>query len=354
MKKVIFLDRDGTLIVEPPITEQVNSLEEMVFVPYVISSLKSLYEAGFELVVITNQEGLGTPANKRKNYELINRKMFEVFASVGIKFSHLFECAHDEKDKCKCRKPGIGMVKDYLAKTKIDRSNSFVVGDRKTDIEFAKNIGLRGFMLSRKLNWQDIMQEVLYPKRVASVSRKTKETDITVKLNLDGTGQYNIKTSIKFLDHMLQQLAAHSEFDLTIKCKGDLDVDEHHTIEDIALVLGSAFKEALGDKKGVERFAYKEILVMDEAKTQAVIDIGRPSLKFKAKFSREYVGDFPSEMLEHFLHSFCMNAGINLHITITGQNVHHQVESCFKALARCLKGAVKRTRKGPGSTKGVL
>ncbi len=357
MKKVIFIDRDGTLIVEPSQTKQVNSLKELEFIPRVISSLKQLYNAGYELTIITNQDGLGTPTNPRENYELINKKMLEVFLSEGIKFTNVFVCQHCDKDKCKCRKPEIGMIKNYLIENEIDKDNSYVVGDRKSDLEFAKTIGIKGFLLSKKQGWENIVNQILFPLRIAKIARKTTETDIILELNLDGSGKYNINTGLKFFDHLLEQFAKHSGFDLKIKCNGDLEIDEHHTIEDIAIALGSAFKQALSDKKGIERFAFERILVMDEAKTEVSLDLsGRAFLVFKAEFKREYVGDFPTEMLEHFLQSFCSEAGLNLNIIIEveGRNAHHQIESCFKALGRCLRDAVKRTGTGISSTKGIL
>ncbi|MHA1538959.1 MAG: bifunctional histidinol-phosphatase/imidazoleglycerol-phosphate dehydratase HisB [Alphaproteobacteria bacterium] len=355
MKKVIFIDRDGTLIIEPPVTEQVNSLEEMTFLPYVISALKSCQDQGFELVIITNQDGLGTKDNPRDTYEKINAKMLEVFTGEGITFTEFFECPHYPKDNCDCRKPKTGMVDAYLKNNKIDLTNSYMIGDRESDILFAENIGVQGLLLSKKLGWREITDQIINKPRTAQINRKTKETAIDIDLNLDGSGVYDIKTDLKFFDHMLDQLSKHSGFDLTLACKGDLEIDEHHTVEDTALALGEAFKTALGDKRGIERFAWERILVMDEAKVEVSIDLsGRPFVTFNADFEREYVGDLPTEMIEHFYQSFCLVAGINAHITITGKNTHHMIEASFKAFAKVLRDAVKRTGTGVSSTKGML
>jgi len=354
-KKVIFVDRDGTLIVEPPETRQVNSLEEMVFLPGVISAVKRLFEAGFELAIVTNQDGLGTAANPTDNYELINRKMLDVFESEGVEFSSIFCCPHLDSDNCDCRKPKTGMLAEYLGANVIDKKHSFVIGDRETDIQFAQNLGLQGFLVSESQTWAAIADLILLEPRIAEVRRQTRETTIFAKVNLDGSGSYNIDTGLKFFDHMLEQLAKHADFDLTLNCEGDLEVDEHHSIEDAAIALGEAICQSLGDKRGIERFAWERILVMDEAKTEVSLDLsGRPYLVFDAAFDREYVGDFPTEMLEHFFQSLCVCAGINANIKIEGKNSHHMIESCFKAFAKCLRDAVRKTGSGVSSTKGLL
>lgn len=368
MKKIAFLDRDGTLLIEPPITFQVNTLDEIYLLPGVISSLKKISEAGYVLAMITNQDGLGTDINPRENYEKINRKLFDIFRSEGIEFSYIFECPHLPEENCSCRKPNIGMVETFLKEENIDMEKSFVVGDRETDIEFAKNIGVKSFLLKKaelRNNlvvqerdgwiWADIASEVLDAPRKAEVSRTTKETDIFIRINLDGTGIYHIDTGLKFFDHMLEQLARHGNFDVEISCKGDLEIDEHHTIEDTALALGEAFQKALGDKRGIERYAWERILPMDEAQATLSLDIsGRSYLEFSAEFSREFVGDFPTEMVEHFYRSFCDTAGLNLNISLTGKNTHHIIECSFKAFSRCLRDAVKTTGTRIPSTKGTL
>lgn len=381
-KKILFIDRDGTLIQEPPVTFQVNNLEELVFLPHVISSLKKFSDSGYQLVIVTNQDGLGTDANPRENYEKINAKMLEIFAGEGVEFLEILECPHLPKENCACRKPKLGMVKNFLQKNDIDYENSYVIGDRQTDIEFAENIGITGILLDPPVKgearragglndsdshppqpplsggsktWKTITKKILESPRVAIIERETKETKIFVKWNLDGDAEYQVDTGLKFFDHMLEQLGKHGNFDLTIKCQGDLEIDEHHTIEDTALALGTAFKKALGDKRGIIRYAHEKILPMDEALCQCAIDIsGRPDCIFTGEFTREYVGDFPTEMLSHFYKSFCDASGLNMNMKIEGKNTHHMVEISFKAFARCLREAVKTEGNAVSSTKGVL
>lgn len=355
MKKILFVDRDGTLIIEPSETLQINSLRELKFLPNVITSLKKFAEAGFEICMITNQDGLGTESNPRENYEKINAKMFEILESEDIKFLKTFECPHLSNENCNCRKPKTGLVTEFLKNNKIDLKNSIMIGDRQTDLDFAKNLNIQSFLLTPDSNWKKITKLNLYPPRKAKIERKTKETEISIKLNLDGKGNSKIKTQLNFFNHMLEQISKHGNFDLEIFCKGDLNIDEHHTIEDTAIVLGEAFKKALNDKKGIERYAWERILIMDESKTEISLDFsGRAFCNFEADFKREFVGDLPTEMIEHFFQSFCLSASLNLHIKITGKNTHHQIESCFKAFARCLREAVKRNGFEIISTKGIL
>ncbi len=359
MKKILFIDRDGTLIQEPPVTFQVNSLEEMVFLPGVISSLQKFSEAGYSLMIVTNQDGLDTDANPRENYAKINQKFLEIFAGENIVFDEIFECPHFPEDNCECRKPKVGILGDFLIKNrgKIDFENSYMIGDRESDIAFANNIGVTGILLDEKTSWKTLTENILEKPRTAKIERKTKETEISVFLNLDGSGKYTIDTGLKFFDHMLEQIGKHGNFDLDITCKGDLEIDEHHTIEDVALTLGECFKKALGDKRGIGRYAdnIQKILPMDEALATVAIDISnRPECVFSGEFSREYVGDFPTEMLKHFYQSFCMTAGVNMNMKLEGENTHHMVEISFKAFARCLRAGVKREGTGVVSTKGVL
>ncbi len=354
MKKILFVDRDGTLLVEPSETEQVNSIAEIELIPGVISALKRFTEAGYEIIVVTNQDGLDTPANPRERYEEINAFLFCIFASEAIAITEVFECPHYLHDDCTCRKPKVGILGDYLEQEQVDFAHSLMVGDRQSDIDFAKHLSIQGFLLP-KLSWAEIADTVLLAPRKAIVSRKTKETDISITLNLDGSGKYKVSTGLKFFDHMLEQLAKHSLFDLELSCQGDLEIDEHHTIEDVGIALGDCFRQALGDKRGIERYASERTVPMDEAKAEVALDLsGRPYFKFFADFQREYVGDFPTEMLGHFLRSFCDAAKINLHITLNGENTHHLVEITFKGLARCLKDAVQREGNSLPSTKGVL
>ncbi len=359
MKKILFVDRDGTLIQEPPVTFQVNSLEEMVLLPGVISALKKFSEAGFSLVMVTNQDGLGTDANPRENYEKINKKFLEIFAGEGIHFEEIFECPHFPEENCECRKPKIGILGSFLKDNRgnIDFENSYMIGDRKSDMEFAENIGVVGILLDENTSWNTIATEILERPRRAIVSRKTKETEIFIDMNLDGSGKYSIDTGLKFFDHMLEQIGKHGNFDLQISCDGDLEIDEHHTIEDVALTLGEVFKKALGDKRGITRYAHaiEKILPMDEALATVSIDISnRPEFIFSAPKMREYVGDFPTELLQHFYQSFCVASGINMHMKLEGKNTHHIVEISFKAFARCLRDGVKVFGTDIVSTKGVL
>lgn len=355
MKKFLFVDRDGTLIFEPKKTKQINSLEEMTFVPYVISSLKKLSDAGFELVVVTNQDALSTPKNPLKNYELINKKMFEVFAGEGVKFGGVLVCPHEAADNCACRKPSPQMGLKFLKNKNADMSRTFMVGDRDTDVKFAQNLGITGFKLDKKTDWRKITDLILFGDRRAEIKRKTKETDITVNLCLDGKGAGKADTGIKFFDHMLEQLIRHGGFDLDIKCKGDLDVDAHHTVEDTGIALGEAFKKAIGDKRGIERYAWERVLVMDEAKAEISVDVsGRGVCVFKVKFDTPSTGGVDNEMWEHFFTSFAYASGINMNIKAEGKNSHHKIEAVFKAWARVLRDALAITGCAVASTKGVL
>ena len=351
MKKIAFLDRDGTLIWEPEDTKQVNGLEQLVLIKGVIFGLKRLQNAGFELVVVSNQDGLGTTENPVENYELINEKLKEIFASEEILFSNWLTCKHYKYENCNCRKPKIGLVKDF--ENEIDKETSIMVGDRDTDLEFAQNLGIKGYKICEKYGWKEIVDDIL--QRKSSVKRKTNETDIYIELNIDGSGKNEINTGLNFFNHMLEQVAKHGKFDLKIDCKGDLNVDEHHTIEDIAICFGECFLKALGDKKGIERFASERFLPMDESLSYVAIDIsGRPYCIFDAKFDREYCGDLPTEMVEHFFQSFAIASKTSLNIKIDGKNTHHKIESCFKAFGKVLNDASKIVDNNISSTKGVL
>ena len=367
MKKILFVDRDGTLIFEPPVTFQVNNVEEMFLLKNTISCLKQFVESGYELILVTNQDGLGTKSNPRSNYESVNTKLFHILETEGIIFTKLFECPHFDEDNCECRKPKTGMVNQYLLENRgnIDFENSYMIGDSSRDLEFAKNIGIAGFKIDfdaqsgDEFSWKYITSEILDAPRKSEYSRKTKETEISIKLNLDGSGNYSIKTGLNFFDHMLEQIGKHGNFDLDILCNGDLEIDEHHTIEDVAIALGTCFKKALGDKRGITRYAdsfeTKKILPMDEALATVAIDISaRPELIFSAPKMREYVGDFPTELLKHFYQSFCIASGINMNMNLTGENTHHVVEISFKAFARCLRKGVRVKGTDIISTKGVL
>lgn len=354
MKKIVFVDRDGTLLIEPPETQQINGLAQMEFVPETISALKRLAEAGYEFVMVTNQDGLGTPANPRDNYDLINQKLFEILGSEGVTFLAVFADTSTPDNPSPARKPETGLVDQFIKETAIDFENSLMIGDRETDMQFAENIGVRGFLLGDR-GWAGIAEEIIKAPRRASISRKTKETDIVLSLNIDGSGKTEVDTGLKFYDHMLEQLGRHGSFDLDISCKGDLEIDEHHTIEDVAIALGDAFRKALGDKRGIERYASEKIIVMDEARCEIAIDLsGRAYLVFSGECTREYVGDFPTEMLKHVFYSLTQQIGMSVHISLSGQNTHHMLEVAFKGLSRTLKDAVVRTSTGIPSTKGIL
>ena len=351
MRKIVFLDRDGTLIREPEDTKQVNGLEQLVLIKGVIFGLKRLQNAGFELIVVSNQDGLGTDENPTENYELINQKIKEIFASEEIYFSDWLTCSHYENENCECRKPKIGLVKSF--KNEFDKQKSIMVGDRDTDLLFAKNLGIQGYKISEKFGWKEIVDNIL--QRKASIKRETKETKIAVDLNVDGSGKSEINTGLEFFNHMLEQVAKHGKCDLKIDCKGDLKVDEHHTIEDVAICLGEAFLQTLDDKIGIERFASERLVPMDDSLSYVAIDIsGRPFCVFDAKFEREYCGDMPTEMVEHFFQSFSVASKMNINIKIEGKNTHHKIESCFKAFGKVLRDASRIIGDNISSTKGIL
>lgn len=368
--KVIFLDRDGTLILEPPETLQVNSLQELEILPFAISSLQQLCKAGYKVILVTNQDGLGTSSNPLENYNNINNKIIQILKNEGIEFFKVFTCPHFSEDNCECRKPKTGLVQQFLREHNIDYEKSYMIGDRDTDREFAQNIGIKSFLFSHSKtespveyesqtqNWKSITASILNNPRTAQIHRKTKETDIFISLNLDGSGNYTIDTGIKFFDHMLEQLGKHGNFDIVIRCTGDLEIDEHHTIEDTALALGECFSKAIAEKRGIERYAhesFEKILPMDESLGHCSLDFsGRGEFIFNTSPMREMVGDFPTEMLPHFYKSFCAKAGINLNIKLEGENTHHLVEISFKSFARCLKESVRISGEEISSTKGVL
>lgn len=365
MKKALFIDRDGTLIIEPPITEQVNSLEEMTFLPGVIRNLYFIAKnLDFELVMVTNQDGLGTDAYPQAVFDSVQNKMLEILQGEGITFDAIHIDKSYPHEGLATRKPGTGMLTPYMDGS-YDLANSYVIGDRLTDVQLAQNLGAKSILITDEFgksdatfetqNWDSIAEYLFAGERRAQVVRKTNETDIQIDLNLDGTGKTNIQTGVGFFDHMLEQIGKHGGFDLTILVKGDLNVDEHHTIEDTGLALGEAFLQTLGNKRGIERYGY--CLPMDECLCSVALDFGgRPWLVWDAQFKREMVGDMPTEMFMHFFKSFSDTAKMNLNIKAEGENEHHKIEGIFKALARALKMAVKRDiyRYELPSTKGSL
>jgi len=353
-QKVLFVDRDGTLIEEPP-DEQVDSLAKVRWLPDVFASLQQLVAAGYRLVMVTNQDGLGTASFPREQFEGPQAFVVDTLASQGIAFDAICICPHKPADGCDCRKPKPGLVKDYLARTKVDLRGSAVIGDRLTDLAFAENLGIRGIRVQKNGSpaetWPAITRELL--SRRAHYERKTKETDIRIDVDLDAEGPIHIDSGHGFFNHMLEQLAKHGGFSLRLSCKGDLDIDEHHTVEDCALALGAALRQALGDKRGIARYGF--LLPMDEARVQVAIDLsGRPYAVFEGTFGRAEVGGLPTEMVPHFFRSLAETLGAALHVSVTGDNTHHMVEACFKGTGRALRQAIRHEGKELPSTKGVL
>ena len=374
MKKILFIDRDGTLIVEPKSDMQVDALDKLEFIPGVFRNLYNIQKnLGFELVIVTNQDGLGTSSFPEDTFWPAQQMMVKAFENEGIVFSNIHIDPSLPEANSNNRKPGIGMLTEYFTDS-YDLAGSFVIGDRLTDIKLAKNLGSKGIFFapadqSEKISadglqdscalitdqWDAIYNFLAIGERSATITRKTAETDIFVELNLDGTGKCTVDTGLAFFDHMLDQIGRHSGCDLTITVKGDLAVDEHHTIEDTGIALGEAIRKALGDKRGIERYGY--CLPMDDCLSQVALDFGgRPWIVWSAEFNREKVGDMPTEMFFHFFKSLSDASLSNLNIKAEGSNEHHKIESIFKAFARALKMAI---RKDPfvqslPSTKGVL
>jgi len=374
MKKVLFIDRDGTIIVEPPTDFQVDSLEKLEFLPKAISNLRKIAEeTDYELVMVTNQDGLGTGSFPEDTFWPAQNKMLQTLKGENIEFTAVHIDRSFPEDNLPTRKPGIGMLTSYFSE-EYDLANSYVIGDRLTDVQLAVNLGSKAIFIGSELakdgvsqemksavsfvstDWDAIYEHLKLPARTASVQRNTKETQITIDLNLDGSGRSEIHTGLGFFDHMLDQLARHSGADLTIHVEGDLHIDEHHTIEDTALALGEAYRIAIGDKRGISRYGF--LLPMDEALAQVAIDFsGRPWIVWDAEFKREKIGEMPTEMFFHFFKSFSDTSLSNLNIKVEGQNEHHKIESIFKGFAKAIKMAVRRDLKALDfmpSTKGVL
>ena len=371
-RKVLFIDRDGTIIIEPPVTFQVDSVEQIEFLPAVIRNLFFIRtKLDFEWALVTNQDGLGTDVYPQENFDVVQAKFLQILKGEGIEFDKIFVDTSFPEDHLPTRKPGTAMLMDYFSDS-YDLAASFVIGDRITDVELAKNLGCKAIFLSNDENvlvdkgltdycalqttsWDRVAEFLFAGERKVTVKRTTKETDILVELNLDGSGKCSISTGLKFFDHMLEQIGKHSGCDLTICVNGDLEVDEHHTIEDTALAMGEAFAKALGDKRGIERYGF--CLPMDDSLCSVALDFGgRPWLVYDATFKREYVGDLPTEMILHFFKSLSDAARMNLNIKAEGDNEHHKIEGIFKALAKSIKMAVKRDiyQYELPSTKGVL
>lgn len=352
-EKILFIDRDGTLINEPKDNFQIDSLEKLEFEQEVIPALLKLKNFGFKFVMISNQDGLGTKQFPQKDFDKAHLKMLSILKSCDIEFKDIFICPHFEDEKCECRKPKTALLKDYIKYELYDKQQSFVIGDRDTDMILAKNLGIKGLQYNKtKFTWKQILNEILADFRTASVHRKTKETDIFVKVALNG-GKNEIQTGIGFFDHMLEQIAVHSNIGLEISCKGDLHIDEHHSVEDIALTMGEAIKKALGDKIGIARYGF--VLPMDESLASCAIDFcNRPHLIYKAKFKKNKLGKLSTEMIEHFFYSLSYAMGASLHLKVKGKNDHHKAEGLFKAFAKALKMAIKIENESLASSKGMI
>ena len=369
-KRVLFIDRDGTIAIEPPIDYQLDSFEKLQFYPKVIRNLYFIQKnLDFEFAMVTNQDGLGTSAFPENTFWPVQNFIIQTLESEGIFFNDIFIDKSFPEEKLDTRKPNIGMLTKYMT-AEYDLANSYVIGDRLTDIELAKNLGSKAIFLRDDVeiplelkeycalqseDWDTISEYLFAGERTATIERTTKETDIFVKLNLDGKGICDINTGLSFFDHMLEQIGKHGGVDLTINVKGDLNVDEHHTIEDTAIALGEAILIALGNKRGIERYGY--CLPMDDCLCTVALDFGgRPWIVWDAQFSREKVGDMPTEMFLHFFKSLSDSAKMNLNIKAEGNNEHHKIEGIFKALARALKMAKQRDifNYELPSTKGVL
>jgi imidazoleglycerol-phosphate dehydratase/histidinol-phosphatase len=370
MKKALFIDRDGTIIAEPA-DEQIDSLEKLEFLPKALSNLRKIAEeTDYELVMVTNQDGLGTKSFPEETFWPAHRKMMGTLAGENVHFAAVHIDRSFPHENLPTRKPGTGMLTGYL-NGGYDLANSYVIGDRLTDIQLAKNLGAKAIFINHQpgrvvptddtlrlvtTDWDDIYRYLRLPERVAEVQRDTRETQISIRLNLDGQGKSDIHTGLGFFDHMLDQLAKHSGADLTIRVTGDLHIDEHHTIEDTALALGEAYAKTLGDKRGISRYGF--LLPMDEALAQVAIDFsGRNWLVWEAEFRREKIGEMPTEMFHHFFKSFTDAARCNLNVKVEGANEHHKIEAIFKAFAKSIKMAVSRDIRqlqNLPSTKGVL
>jgi imidazoleglycerol-phosphate dehydratase / histidinol-phosphatase len=383
MKRVLFIDRDGTLIVEPPSDFQVDSLEKLEFLPKVITQLSKIAkELPYELVIVTNQDGLGTASFPEQSFWLPHNKMTLTLENEGIRFHNVLIDRSFEYENAPTRKPRTGLLQSYLLNPEYDLANSFVIGDRITDMQLAYNLGAKGILVGEPSkdwgaihpsveeiielitqDWEEIyqfltLQEQTFQNnnRIAQLTRKTSETQIKAEINLDGTSKAKITTGIGFLNHMIEQIVKHAKIDLSIEAHGDLHIDEHHTIEDVGIVLGQVFAKALGNKKGIERYGFF-ILPMDEALAQVAIDFsGRTYFGWDVNFHREKVGQMPTEMVSHFFQSFAEQAKCNLHIQAKGVNDHHIIEAIFKCFAKAVRMAIHRDKNSQDlpSTKGVL
>ncbi len=342
-KRCLFIDRDGTLVAEPP-DEQVDSFDKIRFLPGVFTHLNRIAtQLSFELVLVTNQDGLGTDSFPEDDFWPVHHFIMDTLKNEGIIFSDELIDRSFPEEQLPTRKPGTEMLKKYLEDSEYDLARSYVIGDRQSDIQLAENLGAKGILIAPNAfaGWNEIAEFLFKSDRQATIQRNTKETQIRLELALDGTGQTDIESGIGFFDHMLDQICRHAQIDLNLKVAGDLEVDEHHTVEDTALALGEAFKIALGNKKGLTRYGFA--LPMDDSKAEVLLDFGgRPWFTWQAEFTREKIGTCPTELFSHFFKSFSDTAQCNLRIEAEGQNEHHKIEAIFKAFARAIRMAIQR------------
>ncbi len=355
-KKVLFIDRDGTLIHEPE-DSQVDAVDKVRLVEDVIPSLLELRNHGYCFAMVSNQDGLGTDSFPQQDFDAPHALTMSLFESQGITFDEVFICPHLPEDNCECRKPRTGLLTKFLAANDIDLASSAVIGDRATDMELAERIGVKGILVNcpdeAALTWLQIVEQLCFSDRTASTERNTNETRIRATVNLDTNSSTAISTGIGFYDHMLEQISKHGGFSLELVCEGDLEVDEHHTVEDTAICLGTVLRKALGNKYGVGRYGF--LLPMDESEAKVALDLsGRAAFEFSGNFPRANVGELSTEMVEHFFRSLAESLGAALHIEVTGENTHHMVEACFKSVGRALRQAIQRTGTDLPSTKGTL
>jgi imidazoleglycerol-phosphate dehydratase / histidinol-phosphatase len=352
-RKILFVDRDGCII-EEPADEQIDSYEKLALMPGVIAALQRFVGAGYELVMVSNQDGLGTSSFPQASFDGPHQLLLRILSSQGIVFREQLIDRSFPHEQLDTRKPATGLARHWLADDSWSRQQSAMIGDRETDMVFAANMGVRGIRVGTQgMTWEQAAHALLDAPRVAEVTRRTRETSIRVAVDLDRVADPQVHTGLGFFDHMLEQIGKHGGFALQLQCDGDIQVDEHHTIEDSALALGQALRQALGDKRGIGRYGFA--LPMDESAARAELDLsGRPYFVFDGAFPRERVGDIPTELVPHFFRSLCETLGANLHLTVTGDNAHHMVEGCFKVVARTLRQAIRREGAELPSTKGSL
>ena len=352
-RKLLFVDRDGCLI-EEPADEQIDSYEKLALLPGVVAALQRFVAAGYELVMVSNQDGLGTASFPEADFRGPHELLLRMLASQGIRFREVLIDRSFPHEGLETRKPGTGLVRGWLADDSWSRAASAMVGDRETDLQFAANIGVRGLRVGPQgMAWSEVAHRMLDAPRIAEAMRNTRETRIRVRVDLDKAAEPEVRTGLGFFDHMLEQIGKHGGFALELACDGDIHIDEHHTIEDCALALGQALKQALGDKRGIARYGF--CLPMDESAAEARLDLsGRPYFVFEGRFPRDRVGELAVEMVPHFFRSLCETLGANLHLAVRGENAHHMVEACFKVVARTLRQAIRREGDELPSTKGTL